>query len=108
MDYMVHAVAKSWTQLSNFHFLFHWGFLHLHNNSGNVHQLLLSRYFREELMQRIGRKACPRKAPQGSEQLQFPVSFDNPQSGGEQVLKKKRNKGLDEVNHKLNRRTHRT
>ena len=29
------------------------GVLYLQNNSGNVHQILLSRYFREELKQRI-------------------------------------------------------
>ena len=46
--------------------LFFFFFLHLQNNSGNVHQLLLSRYFREELKQRIWGRACPRKAPMGS------------------------------------------
>ena len=35
------------------------GFFHLQNNSGNVHQMLLSRCFREELKQETWRKACP-------------------------------------------------
>ena len=39
------------------------GGLHLQNNSGNLHQILLSRYFREELKQRIGGKACLGKIP---------------------------------------------
>ena len=34
-------------------------FLHLQNNSGPVHQVLLSRYFREEQRYRIREKACP-------------------------------------------------
>ena len=36
---------------------------HLQNNSGNLHQILLSRYFREELKQRIWEKACLGKIP---------------------------------------------
>ena len=43
----------------------------MQNNSGNLHQILLSRYFREELKQRIWGKACPRKGPQGPAPLQF-------------------------------------
>ena len=41
------------------------GISYLQNDSGNVHQILLSinRYFREELKQRVWGKACPRKAP---------------------------------------------
>ena len=35
------------------------GFLHLQNNSGNVHQIPLSRYFREDLKQSIQGKAFP-------------------------------------------------
>ena len=51
----VHRVAKSWTQLSNSHFLF------LQDNSGNVHQILFSMYFRAELKVRIwGRGLSPR------------------------------------------------
>ena len=51
----VHRVAKSWTQLSDSHFLF------LQDNSGNVHQILFSMYFRAELKVRIwGRGLSPR------------------------------------------------
>ena len=41
------------------------GISHLQNDSGNVHQILLSIswYFREELIQRVWGEACPRKAP---------------------------------------------
>jgi hypothetical protein len=34
-------------------------FLHLQNNSGNVHQIPIPRYFREELKQSIQGKAFP-------------------------------------------------
>ena len=43
------------------------------NNPGNVHQILLSRYFREEPKQMIWRKACPSlptKVPWGTSWLQ--------------------------------------
>ena len=55
----------SWSSIAN---TFHWGEvfggsgLNLPNSSGNVHQILLSRYFREELKQRLCGKACPGKA----------------------------------------------
>ena len=45
------------------------GFLHQQNDSGNVYQIS-SRYFREELKQRIWGKACPGKAPQDPAWLQ--------------------------------------
>ena len=44
------------------HLLEKGSFLHLQNNSGNVHQVLLSRYFKEELQQRMWGKACLGKA----------------------------------------------
>ena len=51
----VQRVAKSWTQLSDSHFLF------LQDNSGDVCQILFSMYFREELKVRIwGRGLSPR------------------------------------------------
>ena len=43
-----------------------WGggvFYHLQNKSRNVHQILLSRYFREELKQRIWGRTLSRKPP---------------------------------------------
>ena len=46
-----------------FHLLERGGFLHLQNNSGNVHQTVLSRYFREELWGKIWGKAYPRELP---------------------------------------------
>ena len=39
---------------------------HLQNNAGNVGQILLSRYFREELKQEIWGKACPWESSMGS------------------------------------------
>ena len=38
-------------------------FSHLQNNLGNLHPILLSRYFPEKLKQRKWSKACPRKVP---------------------------------------------
>ena len=35
----------------------------MQNNSGNLHQMLFSRYFTEELKQRIWGKACLGKIP---------------------------------------------
>ena len=35
---------------------------YLQNNSGNIYQILLSRYFTEELKQKIWGKACPGRA----------------------------------------------
>ena len=45
------------------HLLEKGSFLHLQYNSGNVRQVLLSRYFREELQQRMRGKACLGKSP---------------------------------------------
>ena len=45
--------------------------LRLQNNSGSVHQVLLSRCFRDELEQKIGEKVCPEKASWGPAQLEF-------------------------------------
>ena len=42
------------------------GVSHLQNNSENLHQILLSRYFREELQQRIWGEACAWKTQKGS------------------------------------------
>ena len=42
--------------------LFGGAWIHLQNNSGNIHQILLSRYFREALKQFWG-KACPERGP---------------------------------------------
>ena len=52
--------------------------LNLPNNSGNVHQILLSRYFREELKQRL----CG-KAPEGLGELHFLRSRRDGGSGRE-------------------------
>ena len=43
-----------------------WGGSHLQNYSGNLHQIILSRNFREELKQKICRKTCPEESPTGS------------------------------------------
>ena len=43
-----------------------WGFQHLWNNSGNGHQILLSRYFREALQQRLWRRGLSWEGPIGS------------------------------------------
>ena len=43
-----------------------WGGSHLQNYSGNLHQIILSKNFREELKQRIWRKTCPEEGPTGS------------------------------------------
>ena len=49
-------------------------FSHLQNNSENVHQILLRRYFREEVQQRMwGRPVC--KAPRGPAQLHYYYGF---------------------------------
>ena len=44
---------------SSKYLLFGGGFSHLQNNSGNVHERLLSGYFREQLKKRMWRKADP-------------------------------------------------
>ena len=43
----------------------------MRNNSGSVHQILSSRFFREEPKQRRWGKACARKAPWGPAPLHF-------------------------------------
>ena len=47
--------------------IIYWGgdVSHLKNNSGNMHPILLSRFFKEELKQKIRRKGPPHLTPQG-------------------------------------------
>ena len=74
-----------------------------------MHQILLSRYFREELEQTIRGLAClPGRAPWGPAGLQFLSFFLILLSLEEnKVLNKKRNKSSEkEVNRKLDRATH--
>ena len=63
----------SWSSIAN---TFHLGEgggsgLNLPNNSGNVHQILSSRLFREALKQRLCGNACSGKAPLGLDELHF-------------------------------------
>ena len=61
----------SWSSTSSY-LPFGGGFSHLENNSGNLHQILLSRYFREELKQRIWGEGLSWEGPIGPAQLQLP------------------------------------
>ena len=64
------VLSQVWTlsilrlQENSHHVVFPFGedFSHLQNNSGNVYQILLARYFREELKHRIRGRVCLRKA----------------------------------------------
>ena len=60
-------------------------FSDLQNNSGNLHHILLSRCFREELKQRIWGKACPGKARIGS----YSVTSSHPNKEGPDLTDEK-------------------